>query len=404
MDKNKSINLWRVFQIAATFSLIIVYLIQWYQMILIPPLRTGADFIAFYSAGRIAQKYGFSSAYNIAAQHEIEQIVVGFDLAQEQVLLYNHIPYLVPLLKLLVNADYIGSFIRWVVLMLGVYGIGCIFFLKTIFSNEKNRVHSTLLIGILTFFPFFYSLLIGQDTALLFLGISLWCAGILKKQDWLAATGLALTTVRPHICLTLAIPFFFRYRRIWWRFVIVAGLLMIESILMLGREGTLSFINLLRISANGTWYGMNESAMPNLTGLMWRIFPLLDAGLVHALGWFGYLAGIGLVSVLWIKARELDGRLWGTSIIIALLFAPHLHYHDLTLLVIPLIFAVTLPNSLISQQRLALLPLGISLLMIPEFLRYILPYVLYAALIWWLAKNPLTGINPKSRMGIQSAE
>lgn len=241
--------------------------------------------------------------------------------------------------------------------------------------------------GTLTFFPFFISLLLGQDTALLFLGVCLWCVGILKKQDWLAATGLALTTVRPHICLILAIPLFFRYRKVWWRFFIIAGLLALASIWMLGTEGTLAFLNLLRISASGTWAGMNEPAMLNLIGLTLRTLPWLDAGLVRAVGWVSYLAGIGLLSVLWFKAPALDGGLLSKSIIIALLFAPHLHFHDLTLLILPLIFAIRLPVLKIPPIRLTLLPLVISLLFVLEPLRYILPYVLYAALFWWFTKN-----------------
>lgn len=147
---------------------------------------------------------------------------------------------------------------------------------------------------------------------------------------------------------------------------------------------------------------MNEPAMPNLIGLTRRIFPSVDAGLVHAVSWFGYLAEIGLVSFLWMKARELDGRLLSISIIIALLCAPHLHYHDLTALIIPLIFAVTLPVSVIPLKRLAILPFGISLLMIPKVIHYIIPYVLYSAIIWYLAKKPLSGTNLKLGMDMQS--
>lgn len=404
MHKNKNIDFWRVFQIATTFSLVFIYMIQWGRMISSPSLRTGTDFMAFYAVGRIAQNHGFSSVYNIDAQHEIEQTVVGFDLAQDQVLLYNHMPYLILFLKLFVNADYIGSFIRWIILMLGIYLIGSIFFLKAIFPNEKTGIQSTLLMGMLTFFPFYYSLLLGQDTALLFIGISLWCTGILKKQDWLLAIGLALTTVRPHICLVLFIPLFFGYRKVWWKFFIISGLLALISILMLGKQGTLDFINILQISAAGTWYGMNEPAMVNLVGLIWRIFPSIEPHIAHTVGWVGYLTGIGIVSFLWIKAREVNGRLLSISIIIALICAPHLHYHDLTLLIIPLIFVVTSPVSVIPPNRLALLPLVISLLMIPKSIHYIIPYILYIALIYYLAINPLFGTNFKLGIKTQPAK
>ncbi|MCJ7434658.1 MAG: DUF2029 domain-containing protein [Anaerolineales bacterium] len=395
MKKNRAdqkIDLWRVFQIAATCSLAITYVFQWGKMISIPSERTGADFIAFYAAGRIAQDYGFSSVYNLDLQRKMEEAVVGFKLAEWQVLSYNHMPYLILFLNLLVNADYIGSFMRWVFIMIGIYVAGSIFFLNSIFPTGKNKVYSVLMMGMLTFFPFFLnSLYLGQDTAILFLGTALWSIGILKKKDWLAATGLALTTIRPHICLTLAIPFFFRYRKVWWRFFLITGILALASILMLGRQGTLDFINLLRLTAGGTWYGMNQPAMLNLIGLMLRTFPFVEPGSIRIIGWTGYVAGIGLVSILWIRAREFDGRLLSLSLIIALLCAPHLHYHDLTLLIIPLIFAATLPVPTVLPEHLAQLPLGISLLLlILKPLHFIMPYILYAALGWWLLKKPNT--------------
>lgn len=390
MDKRKpikNIDMWWVFQIAATCSLVLVYVFVWSKMISTPSQRTSADFIHFYSAGKIAQQYGPSLVYNIDLQRKAEEDVRGVALAEWQVLPYNHMPYLIPLLKLLVNTDYVNSFMRWVVLMLGTYTAGSIFFLNNIFRTTKDNIYFSFMMGMLTFFPFFFnSLLLGQDTALLFLGVVLWCIGILKKQDWLAAIGLALTTIRPHICLTLAIPLFFRYRKVWWRFFAIAGILALACILMLGKEGTLGFINLLQITANGTWYGTNQSAMLNLIGLMLRILPFIKPDIVRILGWVGYAAGIGIVSFMWIKARKLGSKLLGISIVIALLCAPHLHYHDLTLIIIPLVFACLLPVPSVSSKRMAQLPLGVSLLLLLEPLHFILPYILYVLLVWWLRK------------------
>ncbi len=356
-------------------------------MIITPSRRTGADFIAFYTAGRIAQTHGLPSVYNISLQHKIEQTVVGFALAREQVLLYNHMPYLVPILGLLVNQDYTGSFIRWAILMLGVYTAGNLLFLKTLFPEEKNDLRSILMMGALTFFPFYFSLLLGQDTALLFLGIALWCVGILKKQDWLAAVGLAITSVRPHLCLSLALPLLFKHRHLWWRFCLLTGILALTSIQLIKQDGVFDFLNLMQISANGTWYGMNEPAMPNLTGLIWRIFPTIDPALVHAVSWPGYLTGIFLLSILWFKEHEPDERLLSISIIVVLFTAPHLHYHDLTLLILPLIFLINRFISRNVSKQIALLPLGISLLMIYEPVRILMPYLLYGTIIWFLVQK-----------------
>jgi hypothetical protein len=385
----QNINAERVIRISLICSLLIIYIFLWAKMISTPSDRTGTDFIHFYAAGQIAKQYGFSSVYDLDLQRKMEQVVVGFTLAKDQVLPYNHMPYLIPFLKLLIGPDYISSFTRWVIIMLGTYIAGSIFFLDTILPARNNEIHGTLLAGIFLFFPFFVSLLLGQDTALLFLGTSLWCAGILKKKAWLTAAGLSLTTIRPHICLTLAIPLLFAYRKAWWRFFTLAGLLMLISILILGKDGTLGFINMLVMSANGTSYGMHASDMLNLTGLMLRTLPFVDPDLIHIIRWIGYLVGICLVCVLWFRAHEFDGRLLGVSLVIALLCAPHLHYHDLTLLVIPLVFAAMLPSRLISPERLAFAPLFASPLLMLGPIHFIFPYVLYALLGWWLTRKPV---------------
>ena len=96
---------WRMIFFAGVSALLIIYLIWWSRMITDPVERNGTDFIALYAAGRVAQAQGFAHIYDIELQQKIEQEVVGFELAEGQVLLYNHLPYLVPLLAVVVN-DY----------------------------------------------------------------------------------------------------------------------------------------------------------------------------------------------------------------------------------------------------------------------------------------------------------
>src|SRR5215216_176008 len=118
------INSWRGVLFVGTSSLLIIYLVWWGRMIGDPVERSGADFIALYSAGRIAQAHGFASIYDIELQQKIEQEVVGFQLAEGHVLLYNHMPYLVPLLTLVSNDNYVESFKRWVLVLISIYLIG----------------------------------------------------------------------------------------------------------------------------------------------------------------------------------------------------------------------------------------------------------------------------------------
>ena len=375
----KNINFGFVFQLVAILSLTIIYIFQWGVMITNPTLRTGTDFMAFYSAGRVAQEYGFSSAYNIALQQEIQEEVVGFSLANGQVLLYNHLPYLIPILSFAISKNYITSFGIWATLMFLVYATSSFIFIKT---TQRNKNDFIFLIGIILFFPFFQSLLLGQDTAILFLGATLWVIGIRQKKDWLTAIGVALTSVRPHLYLVFFVPLLFYNYRVVWKYIFITGTLALFSILLIGWNGTLDFINILQISAGGTWYGMNENAMFNLIGLISRSLPFLELNFIRILGWVGYIASILFLCFIWAKKEKSVSWLISLTIILSLFFAPHLHYHDLTLLMIPLVIVGR------QSKNTTNLILGISLtLLLIKPLYYILPYVLYAGLLWCIVKR-----------------
>jgi Glycosyltransferase family 87 len=388
------ITSWRGMLFAGALSLLIIYFVWWGRMIGDPVERSGADFIAFYSAGRVARAHGFASIYDIEQQQKIEREVVGFPLAEGQVLLYNHMPYLVPLLALVVNENYVGSFERWILVLISIYLIGTQFLIKSLFAAEKAEIRFALLIVTLTFSPLFISLWQGQDTAFLYLGVLFWCIGILKKQDWLIAVGLALATVRPHISLALAVPLLFRYQRAWWRSLLLISLLALFSVMILNVQGTIGFVNLLRISSEGVWFGMKPEAMLNLLGLLLRIVQIPNSGVASWIGWLIYLAGIVLISALWQHSEIIEGRLLGLSILIALMTAPHLHLHDLTLLIFPLLFIAQDRMVTRSEPRWAMIPLGASLFLLIGILLdgvyYSLPYLLFVILVYLLITSVRT--------------
>jgi hypothetical protein len=346
-----------------------------------PALRTGADFISFYTAARIAQEKGFSSVYNVDLQHDMMQQIMGKSLPHDQFLPYNHMPYLVPLLRVLVSADYVASFQHWVFFMFLVYVASSLLFLKTALPTASGQEMGMALCGTLLFLPFVFSIFLGQDTALLFAGIVFWYFGWMKKRPWLTAAALALTSIRPHLALALSLPVFFRERQVGWRLLAILIPLALFSIFLVGKQGTSDFIHLLLLSAQGNAYGMNQPTMPNLLGLLWRLFPHGESGLIHAISWLAYLLGISTLLILWHNARPISENLVGSSLIIALFTAPHLRFHDLTLLVLPLVFALKSPFLRFWRQHLALTFALLSVALLPTLSQYTLPYILYAGLL-----------------------
>jgi len=169
-------------------------------------------------------------------------------------------------------------------------------------------------------------------------------------------------------------------------FLFGSGILALLSVLILGPNGTKEFINILLLSTGGEWYGMKEAAMYNLIGLLTRIDPQLDASIIRMAGWVIY--GIALISscILWFKTRQLRTPPIGPTVALALLVAPHLHFHDLTLLLIPLYELIRTsgqPGNLKTSIAIAT-PLAISLLLllsnISPYLQYTVPYLIMLAL------------------------
>ena len=356
-------------------------------MITDPVERTGADFIHFYSAGRIAQSQGATHVYDLSLQQKVQEEQVGFPLAPGQVLPYNHIPYLIPILKTIINPDYIVSFYRWDSIMILLYISGAIMlsWLSKQAGLDRGSVAISA-IGSLLFLPVFVSLMNGQDTAFLFLGAAIWMYGLVSGQEYLAGAGLSLTTVRPHIAVILALPMLFRHRKVFLAFALSAGGLALLSVLILGMDGLREFINVLLITAGGEWYGTKQYAMFNLIGLLTRTAPWLEADTVRTVGWVIYGLMTIVLCILWARTKDLQTGKIGLTVILAVFSVPHLHFHDLTLLLIP-IYDLIRSSNREGQIRTSIatsLPVAISLILllsnVSPLLQYTIPYFIMFAL------------------------
>jgi hypothetical protein len=285
-------------------------------------------------------------------------------LVPGQVLMFNHPPYLVPILELVVDGNYVASLERYAAIMIAVYLACSVIIFVILHRAAWNQAAILLLLaGILTFFPLIVSLVNTQDTAILVFGGFLWLTGILLKRDWLAGLGLALTSVRPQVTLLLAVPFLFKKQKVFGWFSLMGVVLCAVSLAAVGLAGIRGFINALQVSAGGDWYGMKEPLMVNLVGMLWRITPGLGPNIIHWIGWAVY--GITLVGlcVLWFRSRKIGEKQIGLAIVLAVFLVPHLHYHDLTLLIVPLVALLLLleRDGFLHSQEAALLPLALSL-------------------------------------------
>lgn len=380
-------NLRRVFLLAGIVSLFVSYLGIWLRFIADPVERTGSDFIAFYAAGRVAQEAGAAQVYRPRLIQEVQEAEVGFPLVPGQVLLYNHLPFLIPVLQAIVSPDYVASFYRWIALFIVLFLAGITVLSQTLRQAGVDRT-STLIsaIGAFLFLPLFFSLMNGQDTGLLLLGTAVWAYGLISGKEYISGLGLSLTVVRPHVALVLSIPMLFRYRKVFLGFLVGSGTLGLLSLLIIGIAGAKEYANVLLTSAGGEWYGIKQNVMFNLIGLLTRLLPWVEAGTIRTLGWLVYAITIVALAIFWHRNRDPRNGMIGLSTTLALFVVPHLHFHDLALLLIPiyeLIRKSAEPGN-VKTSLAVTIPVALSLLLllsnISPYFQHTTPYLIMLAL------------------------
>lgn len=385
----KRIDLRRILALVGIFALLFYFILTWTNMTGDLYQRTGSDFIGLYNFGRIYQTKGIQHIYDIEEQEKIEEQVVGHPVT---VIFYTHLPFMAPIAKLIVDQDYMASFKRWAVILLFLNAITVLLLTSTLDWKRYTKENLFILCaGAFLFDPTASGFMNGQDTAILLLGAVLWAWGIFSKRDFLAGLGLSLTTVRPQVALFLAIPFLFRYRKVFWGFVVGSAVLAGFSIWLLKVEGTLRFIESIRYIESTIWFEPHSFDMPTISGIIRRNFIVTDPLFPKTFVWLAYLAGILGFSIWWHKSPEIGGKHLGLITLGAIFLLPYAHYHELTLLLIPIFCVLRMleRQNTVRQNYLVLLPLIVSWISILGYfgsgsMRFPLMYTVMLALAYLL--------------------
>jgi hypothetical protein len=399
-EKHRPFSFRRIFAIAGIASLGLVYLVLWLEVISDPRQRTAADFLPFYAAGRIARSEGIAKVYDLEslrrAENEvldetiiqyyagkgirISSIDMGPELTAAEVNPFSHPPFIVPMLGLLAGLDYIPAYILWSILM-GCLALAGVTMLTRSVPQAQGRHKWVLLGGTFLFFPTFFSLINGQDSAVLLLGAAIWFRELLRGRDRTSGLGLGLAVIRPHMMLMLAPAFFFKRRGVWWWFCVSAGTLALVSLFLLGRAGVETYLYNLLHSADARGFKFVDDAFHiDLTGVFSRNFPAMDISLNHLVTWSIYPIAIVCLGAVWARSGEIAEKHIGLAVIFTIVFTPHVNYHDLALLLLPLygILRILLNRKILKLETAVLAPLGLSLILFISYL--LIPIFKYAVL------------------------
>jgi hypothetical protein len=183
---------------------------------------------------------------------------------------------------------------------------------------------------------------------------------------------LSLTTLKPHFAIFLAVPLIVRPKA-FLGFCAASALLALCSVLLVGTGGVSDFLTLLRISARGEMFGMRPLIMFNLLGLMERAGVSPD--FARPVAWAVFSLSAILLLVIW--KWNPSNPPFALTVLLAVFTSPHLHGHDLALLLVS--FAtLSNPNPLfLLVSSLALATLNV----IPNNWQFAVVYLLMGALL-----------------------
>jgi hypothetical protein len=400
--KTQTLGIRRILTFVAILSVFMYFTLSWVRMMGDLYERTGSDFIGFYGFGRIPQITGkISEIYKIEQQQALQEEIVGHTVTP---IFYTHLPYIAPIAMALVNEDYIESFQRWAIVLLLLNALNVYLLVNTLDWRKFSKENLVILCaGAYLFDPTFSGFMNGQDTAILLLGAAIFMREFFKGNYFLAGLGLSLTTIRPQVALFLAIPFFFKHRKVFWGFVTGGSALAVFSMLLLGMEGTFQFISSIRYIESTVWLEKHALDMPTISGIIRRNFEIVNIEPVKNAVWVCYLLGIIAFSIAWFRSLGIDERHLGVLALFAIFLLPYAHYHDLILLLIPIFCLLRMYQKAetMPEEYLVLIPLVISWMSVlgfagSGFLKFPIVYTIMAVLAYLLIKagRSLTGSSP----------
>lgn len=212
----------------------------------------GADFAAFYIAGKIFNTHSPDQIYDAGLHHQLYQEQFP-DAPPDSHLPYVNAPFFILPFTLLSRLPYSWAYLFWVVLSLALYAAGFTLIWRTLDGIPGDAWFVSLLLA-LSFMPFLVECLAGgQTSAIGFFCLSAAISSERRRRQIISGLALSLCAYKPTLLL-LIMPMLVLTRRYatLLGFVTGCGLLAIISLLAVGWQGCAGFINTLLYFMNAS--------------------------------------------------------------------------------------------------------------------------------------------------------
>ena len=212
----------------------------------------GADFGAYYIAGRIFNTHPPDQIYDAGLHDRLYQQQFP-DAPDQSGLPYVNAPFFILPFTVLARLPYSWAYLLWLILSLVLYVSGFFLLWRTLEEIPRDAWLMALLLS-LSFMPFLVECLAGgQTSAVGFFCLALAIISERRGRYILSGLALSLCTYKPTL-LVLVLPMLLITRRYLTILGFVAGcaVLGLISVLTVGWQGCLGYINNLLFFANAS--------------------------------------------------------------------------------------------------------------------------------------------------------
>jgi len=307
-----------------------------------------SDFTIYYCAGRIVRQGLGHQLYDDQTQFRVQQEFAREVSIRQGPLPFNHPPFEALLFAPFTLVSYPAAFALWDLANLAMLA-ALPFLLRPLLPRLQTYSWPFWMLGMLAFFPIFFTLLEGQDAILLLFLYTLSFVCLKKNRDFGAGCWLALGSFKFHLVVPLVFLLLVHGRRkVLYGFGAVAVVLVVVSFAVVGREGMISYPNYV-LHLEGTMAGGAISeGMPNLRGFLDTVLPSNPyAGVVVLL----FSLGIVLFAV-WqcrgIDSSNLFDLKFSLAAFVTVLVSYHALGYDLSILMLP---TLLMANELLGEGK-----------------------------------------------------
>lgn len=337
-----------------------------------------ADFLSVLTGATILAQNDGAHLYDQPTQQAAQSMLLRQVGNQSLFLLpYNHPPFealLVQHVRTIVNSDG-GALLVWT--FLSIAAIGATIYLMSSGWPAVARQQRVFVLAVCSFFPLLTSLLLGQSTAFMLLGLAGCTIALRRGNDGWAGAALCLTALKPQTAPLLLLALLIARR---WRALLSFSGVTISAIVLtmpvLGWQWPIHYMQLLLRMAMQPSGPVLPPIEQNWQGFVSKMpLPSSSAALLTVTL---ILVSVSAVVWAWLQAPRHDtdanfDRRWSLTVFAALLVDPHLLPHDLALALVPgaALLAIALAHN--DMRLLAWLWVGWGLAMASALYRGPLP-------------------------------